>query len=72
MSGTSEKKKVSIPHLILGMVLYGVLPIDALPDFIPLIGHADDGMVILVLSAIIIRILLRGRQQRKQLTADKQ
>lgn len=62
-SDAPVKKHVSILHLVLGMILYGVLPIDALPDFIPIIGQADDGVVILILSAIIIRILLHRRQK---------
>lgn len=45
--------------IILGALLYFVLPTDATPDFIPLIGYVDDtlivGMVIKRLAAEIDR-----------------
>jgi uncharacterized membrane protein YkvA (DUF1232 family) len=39
--------------LVIGAVLYFISPLDAIPDFIPLIGFADDAAVIaLVMRAV--------------------
>jgi uncharacterized membrane protein YkvA (DUF1232 family) len=39
--------------MIWGPLLYFVLPLDAVPDFIPLAGFADDGAVIAVMLTAI-------------------
>jgi uncharacterized membrane protein YkvA (DUF1232 family) len=43
--------------LLLGAVVgYVMLPIDLVPDFIPVAGHVDDAVVV----ALALRLLLRG------------
>ena len=37
------------------LVLYLLLPVDVLPDFIPVIGHLDDLAVILIAGAVLVR-----------------
>jgi uncharacterized membrane protein YkvA (DUF1232 family) len=36
---------------------YLALPIDIIPDFIPIIGHADDFLVVTLATAVITRTL---------------
>jgi uncharacterized membrane protein YkvA (DUF1232 family) len=38
------------------LVLYLILPIDLVPDFLPVIGYADDA----VLVAVVLRAVVRG------------
>ena len=38
---------ISAKLMLLGGLLYGILPIDLIPDFLPLLGIADDAVVIL-------------------------
>ena len=45
-----------IPRLIVaGAAAYLALPLDLIPDFIPVIGHADDFLVVTLLIAVITR-----------------
>lgn len=39
---------------------YLALPFDVIPDFIPIIGHADDFLVVTLLLAILNRSLTRN------------
>ena len=41
--------------LLVGLVLYLLLPIDIVPDFLPVIGYADDVVVV----AIVLRSVVR-------------
>jgi uncharacterized membrane protein YkvA (DUF1232 family) len=42
--------------LLIGMVTYLALPIDLVPDFIPIAGQLDDA----ILAAVVLRSVLRG------------
>ncbi|WP_410262355.1 YkvA family protein [Alkalibacterium sp.] len=44
--------------MVLGIVLYIISPIDLIPDFIPMVGYADD--VILPILLLIAEKLLSG------------
>lgn len=44
--------------MVLGIILYILSPIDLIPDFIPMVGYADD--VILPILLIIAEKLLSG------------
>jgi uncharacterized membrane protein YkvA (DUF1232 family) len=42
--------------LLVGLVAYLILPIDLVPDILPVIGYADD----VVLVAVVLRAVVRG------------
>ena len=45
------------PKLVLGaLVLYLATPIDFVPDFLPLIGHLDDAIIV----ALVLRTVVRA------------
>lgn len=46
------------PRLIAaGAAAYLAMPIDVIPDFIPIIGHADDFLVVTLLLTVMTRVL---------------
>lgn len=51
--------------IILGSLLYILSPVDLLPDFIPVIGWIDDGLVITLLIAEISQGLMERVRVRK-------
>ena len=50
--------------MLLGGLLYGVLPVDLIPDLLPLLGIADDAVVIL---AVVMAFLHLTKDLRKEL-----
>lgn len=58
--------------IIVGTLLYLISPIDLLPDFIPLIGQIDDGIVVTLLVAELSGMLLDRvkAQKNKNVAAD--
>lgn len=43
-----------------GLVLYLALPIDIIPDFIPIVGHLDDVLIVLVAGGLLLRLVPRN------------
>jgi uncharacterized membrane protein YkvA (DUF1232 family) len=41
------------------LVLYLAMPLDVIPDFIPVIGHLDDALVLLLGVAVLLRFTPR-------------
>ncbi|MCY7320309.1 MAG: DUF1232 domain-containing protein [Phormidesmis sp. CAN_BIN36] len=58
--------------IIVGTLLYLISPIDLLPDFIPLIGQIDDGIIVTLLVAELSGLLLDRvkAQKNKDVTAE--
>lgn len=58
--------------LVVGSLLYLVSPIDIAPDFIPLIGWIDDGIVATLLVTEVSQMALEFLRNRKRpiTTAD--
>ena len=54
---TSGKKKL----MVAGIILYIISPIDFIPDFIPVVGYADD--VILPILLLVANKLLSDDSQ---------
>ncbi len=50
--------------VILGTVAYLFLPFDIAPDFIPIPGWIDDGLIVSLLLAELSSLFLESRQQR--------
>lgn len=60
---TPAKWPAAVP-LVMGL-LYGVSPIDIIPDLIPLLGWSDDVAVILTAGVIAFKMLQRRRLAMK-------
>ncbi len=54
--------------LILGSLLYLVSPIDFAPDFMPVLGWLDDGMVVTLLASELSQFLVDRRNSRSDKT----
>ncbi|MCA0984220.1 DUF1232 domain-containing protein [Halobacillus yeomjeoni] len=69
---TPKKAKLTIA----GALGYLILPVDLIPDFLPMIGFADDSAVILyaiyqVISHIDDEVRLKARERMEQLFGEK-
>lgn len=51
----SSETPLSVRLLALGLLVYLLLPIDLVPDFVPVLGYADD----VILVAVILRAVIR-------------
>ena len=64
-----DPRTPKLAKLLLGLAVgYGLLPFDLIPDFIPIIGHIDDviivpGLVFLALKFIPAEIVAECRQK---------
>ena len=56
--------------IILGTVLYLVSPIDISPDFIPVIGWLDDGLLATLLVTEVSSLMMSYLSGRKEDTVD--
>ena len=52
---TTPEVPRAVRVLIVGLLVYLVLPIDLVPDFIPVLGYADDVIVVAVVLRAVIR-----------------
>ncbi len=52
--------------LIVASLLYLISPIDISPDFIPILGWIDDGVVASILVTSLSQILLSGLDRRRR------
>jgi uncharacterized membrane protein YkvA (DUF1232 family) len=63
MQNTPVRRSGMNPQMIIGALaaIYGISPIDVIPDFIPIAGQMDDVMVII--GAIVLMLLITMMQQ---------
>lgn len=52
--------------VILGSLIYLVSPLDISPDFLPIIGWLDDGIIATILVTEVSQLLIEGLNRRKQ------
>ena len=61
--------------IIPALVLYLALPIDIIPDFIPVLGHLDDILVVLLAVGALVRFtpstVLEDQLRRLEAPADR-
>ncbi len=65
-----RSKTWRVPVIVL-TCLYVISPFDIIPDFLPVIGVIDDGMILAILVSELVKIS-RGRKNKSKLkTIDK-
>ncbi|WP_323959715.1 DUF1232 domain-containing protein [Arthrobacter sp. JZ12] len=52
---TSREVPGGVRLLIAGLLVYLILPIDLVPDFIPVLGYADDVIIVALALRTVIR-----------------
>jgi uncharacterized membrane protein YkvA (DUF1232 family) len=69
----AARDRPSYKLLTAAAALYVLLPFDAIPDFIPIVGHFDDAIVVALVLASVrhqwlerLRALVRGRRSEAQ------
>lgn len=58
MNSNKPARRRMNPQTIVGLLagMYGLSPVDAIPDFVPVLGQADDTIVI-VLALVLILVM---------------
>lgn len=64
---------LAVKATLLGAIAYFVLPIDAIPDYIPIIGYTDDAAVLAVAIKLVSEHILPLHRQaaREALTRSR-
>lgn len=60
----SDERTPKSAKILLGLAIgYFFLPIDLIPDFIPVIGHVDDAIIIPSLILVALKIIPKELQE---------
>lgn len=52
-----DERTPRLPKLLLGLaVAYALSPFDLIPDFLPLIGHLDDALILPALVGLALKL----------------
>lgn len=52
-----RRTPIYVPFLMLGVVIYALSPVDAIPDIIPIGGIIDETVVFLICRAFVYRVV---------------
>ena len=62
-----------LPKIILFVALgYALSPVDLIPDFIPVLGHLDDALVVPLLLALSYRLIPLHVRERSRARAERE
>jgi uncharacterized membrane protein YkvA (DUF1232 family) len=53
--------------IVLGTLIYLFSPLDISPDFLPIVGWIDDGIVLTLLTTELSRLAIDYRQRRQKI-----
>ena len=68
-----DKRTPKIAKLFLGLAVgYTLLPFDIVPDFIPVIGHIDDLIIVPALVVIALKMIPKEIMEDCRKLADNQ
>lgn len=58
-----DRTPLSAKGMLLGGLLYGILPIDLIPDILPVLGQMDDAAVIIFAVFLFLRLSKNIRRE---------
>lgn len=65
-----DKDTPLMAKLFAGITVYALSPVDLIPDFIPVLGHLDDLILLPLLIALTIRFIPREVWERNRERAE--
>ena len=60
----SQNRSVQAIVPVIVAIVYGVSPVDLIPDILPLIGWVDDGVMGVLMGTISVWLWARNRKRR--------